>query len=138
MEAVKAFELFGERIEILVSTEMSDGSMVVGRQISPPGGGPAPHIHDREDEFFTVMEGEFDVLCGQSLHKLKRGESFFVPRGTLHTFKNSGTEMATMLVAVTPGGIDHYLEELSKYSMPEDLAQVQETSLRYGTQIVIY
>jgi Cupin domain len=29
---------------------------------SPPGGGPGPHYHDREDEWFYIVQGR--VSCG--------------------------------------------------------------------------
>ena len=30
--------------------------------ISPPGGGPGPHYHEREDEWFYIVEGRVSFL----------------------------------------------------------------------------
>lgn len=37
-----------------------------------------------------------------------------------------------MVIFVSPGGIDEYLEEISKLSMPQDGAQLIAISNRYG------
>jgi mannose-6-phosphate isomerase-like protein (cupin superfamily) len=91
MKKQRVFQVFGETVEILVTAEMSEGSLSVGIQVTPPGGGPAPHIHHRENEFFTVIEGEVEVLCGEQWHHLRVGESHYVPKETIHTFRNCGT-----------------------------------------------
>jgi mannose-6-phosphate isomerase-like protein (cupin superfamily) len=137
MKKQKVFQVFGETVEILVTAEMSEGSVSVGVQVSPPGGGPAPHIHDRENEFFTVIEGEFDVLSGEEWHHLRAGESHYVPKGTIHAFRNCGANPGRMLVAVAPGGIEAYLEKLSAYSLPEDIDAVKAVSEEYGTHLLI-
>ena len=30
----------------------------------PPGGGPAPHVHERTDETFYLVHGELEFLSG--------------------------------------------------------------------------
>jgi len=47
------------------------------------------HVHDDTDEFFLVLDGQFDVSLrasagGAHTVSLRRGEMFVVPRGTWH------------------------------------------------------
>jgi mannose-6-phosphate isomerase-like protein (cupin superfamily) len=136
MHSQKTFEVFGEKVEIFVTGEMSSGTMVVGVQTSPPGGGPGPHIHAFEDEFFTVIEGEFEMFDGKKWHSLKSGESYFSRRGETHSFRNSGITVGRMQVVVSPAGLDKYLEELGKLSAPENAEEIQELSAKYGLRLI--
>ena len=59
-------------------------------QTSPPGGGPPPHRHSKEDEYFSVLEGRFELLIeGESKFDVKRRDRF-APRNHWHTFRNVG------------------------------------------------
>ena len=62
MESRKTFLVFGEKVEVLVSGEVTNGDSAMMIQTSPPGGGPPPHRHLKEDEFFCVLEGRFEML----------------------------------------------------------------------------
>jgi quercetin dioxygenase-like cupin family protein len=128
----KKFEVFGEPVEILVSSKETNGSFCVLTQMSPPGGGPPPHIHQHEDELFTVLEGEFEIFDGKDWHPLHAGESAYKLRGSCHTFRNSGSTPAKMHVVVMPGGLDVYLEKLSTLSMPPAIDDVIAVSNPYG------
>jgi len=64
------------------------------------------HKHDRDDEFFFVLEGHFIIdLEGRSVD-LKRFEGFVVPHGVLH--RTRAPERAVVLMAetsaITPTG----------------------------------
>lgn len=58
----------GERIWIVGDTmtfkatgESTGGSHVLLENVTAPGGGPPPHIHTREDEFWYVLDGTFEI-----------------------------------------------------------------------------
>jgi mannose-6-phosphate isomerase-like protein (cupin superfamily) len=52
-----------------------------------PQNGPPPHIHQREDESFWVLDGEFSVLLGERTLTAGQGAFVHIPKGTLHTYK---------------------------------------------------
>ena len=56
----------------------------------PPGGGPAPHVHERTDETFYVVNGELEFLDGDKTFTASDGDVVFLPRGTVHRFRNPG------------------------------------------------
>jgi len=51
-------------------------------------GGPALHIHHKDDEIFYVVSGEFLIQIDKEISLIKKGDTVFVPRGTAHTFAN--------------------------------------------------
>ena len=132
MAVVRSFAVFGEPVDVLVSGEMTGGLSAMMVQISPPGGGPPPHVHLNEDETFYVLEGEFELLKNGEWVKCAAGESCFAERGSMHTFRNSGKTDGKILVFATPAGLDRYLEEISVLTMPQDVAKLIEISDRYG------
>jgi hypothetical protein len=77
----------------------------------PPGGGPPPHIHTREDETFYLLEGQIEFLLGEETIVAGAGDFVNVPRGTVHRFRNTGTETARMVLTFTPAGIERWFEE---------------------------
>ena len=75
-----------------------------------PGGGPPLHVHETEEEYFFVTEGEFTFSIDGKITKAKAGESAFVPRGKVHCFKNCTNQDARMLALFTPGNIEGYFD----------------------------
>jgi mannose-6-phosphate isomerase-like protein (cupin superfamily) len=51
-------------------------------------GGPALHIHHKDDEIFYVISGEFLIQLDDEISLIKKGDTVFIPRGTKHTFAN--------------------------------------------------
>ena len=51
-------------------------------------GGPALHIHHKDDEIFYVISGEFLIQLGDEISLIKKGDTVFIPRGTKLTFAN--------------------------------------------------
>jgi mannose-6-phosphate isomerase-like protein (cupin superfamily) len=53
------------------------------------------HVHDDTDEFFLVLDGQFDIAIrdadgGESTVVLRTGDTFVVPRGTHHKPSSPG------------------------------------------------
>jgi quercetin dioxygenase-like cupin family protein len=132
LNSVKTFKVFGEPVEILVPGEMTGGRSATLTQVSPPGGGPPPHVHTNEDETFFVLEGEYEFLENGQWLKGQPDRAIQAMRGSVHTFRNVGTTTGKMLIFVAPSGMERYLEEISPLSMPEDLSQLLAISERYG------
>jgi quercetin dioxygenase-like cupin family protein len=132
MTAIKSFPVLGDHVDMLVTQDMTGGASATLIETSPPGGGPPPHKHENEDETFFVVEGEYEFLVDGQWIKASAGDSFYRARGTVHTFRNCGTTTGKILIFVTPGGFQSYLEEISPLSVPADMARLIEISGRYG------
>ncbi len=137
VECKKSFLVFGEKVDLLVTGKMTNGASAVMVQTSPPGGGPPPHSHTNEDEFFQVLEGEFEFLSDDKWKPVARGELTFAPRGNRHAFRNCGTKDGKMMFLVAPAGLDEYLEAISLLVLPADEATLQELSKQFGIQFFV-
>ena len=97
--------------EILATREQTGGALGLFRQTIAPKSGPPAHIHRGADEFFYVVSGEFKFKLGDRIVSAPARSIVFVPRGTVHTFQNVGTEPGVLLVGVTPGGFEKMFAE---------------------------
>src|SRR2546423_7935948 len=48
----------GDVYRFLATGEDTNGRYALWEALVPPGGGPPPHVHSREEEGFYVLEGE--------------------------------------------------------------------------------
>ena len=67
-----------------------DASRIVRMQtvVIPPGAGNQFHRHPG-DQWWAVQEGEVTyTIKGEPPHTLKVGESYYIPRGTVHRNQN--------------------------------------------------
>jgi quercetin dioxygenase-like cupin family protein len=134
MPPLKTFSVFGERVDILVDSLTTKGVSATVVQHVPPGGGPPPHSHSNEEETFTVLDGDFELLRNGEWIPLATGEAFYSPRETIHTFRNIGTTPGRIMIFITPGGFENYLEEISPYSPAADMPAILEISEKYGIE----
>jgi quercetin dioxygenase-like cupin family protein len=107
----RAFWGPGDHYTFLVTGAESGGAYFAMEALVPPGGGPPPHIHTREEETFYVLEGNVEFLLGEQAVAAGPGDFVNVPRGTVHRFQNTGTETARIILTFTPAGIEHWFEE---------------------------
>ena len=102
----------GDLYSMLVTGKESNNVFFQFEAFVPEGGGPPPHIHSREDETFYVISGNLEVLLGDKTYLAKAGDFVYIPRGTVHRFKNIGKEMAVQLVTFSPAGVEKFFEEV--------------------------
>jgi len=94
----------GDRVRFLVTGAESGGACFIIEVTTPPGGGPPPHIHHQEEESFYLLQGTLTIQADGRTFRAVAGDFIHVPRGTIHSFRNDGTEDAKMIVTVSPSG----------------------------------
>jgi quercetin dioxygenase-like cupin family protein len=124
--------LDGLSIEIVVSSRASNYTCCVFIETTPPGGGPPPHKHDREEEIFTVLEGEYEFFADGAWTPMEISRSILSLRGTYHAFRNVGQTPARMMLMTNNGGIDDYFRAISSLKLPDDIDRLTEISKHYG------
>ncbi len=102
----------GDIYRFLATGEDTDGRYAVMEAIVPPGGGPPPHIHSREEEGFFVLEGEITFQLGEERFVAGAGTFANMPVGSLHSFKNESGKPAKMLISVAPAGLEKMFLEV--------------------------
>lgn len=105
--------VLGEKITCKVASKDSGGRYSVIEEVSPPGGGPPPHLHHETDEIFYVLEGEYEITCGEQTFVAKPGALAALPRGKPHSVRNIGTRPGRVLVIITPGQFEHFFREIN-------------------------
>src|SRR5918992_2158022 len=103
--------IVGDTMTLKATGATTGGKLVLLENLTAPGGGPPPHVHTREDEFFFVLEGTFEIRVGAELHVLGPGGYAYVPRGTVHNFRNVSETASRILVGFTPAGIEGFFRE---------------------------
>jgi len=117
------------------AAQSGDEITVIENLKIPAGAGPGLHIHEKENELYYVLDGEFEFVCGDDRVCGGPGTFVFAPRGLPHRFKNIGSAPGRMLVSFTPGGIEGFFTELSAQTAlnPQILGEIAG---RYGITLV--
>src|SRR5215213_5569635 len=100
----RSVSVVGDVYRFLATGEDTNGKYALWEAIVPPGGGPPPHVHSREEEGFYVLEGEITFLIGDQHLVASAGTFANMPVGTPHSFKNETDRLARMLISVAPAG----------------------------------
>jgi len=88
------------------------GEFALVELVALPEAEPPPHIHHSMDETYCLLEGELDVLDGDRTFTAKAGSVFYIPKGTLHAWRNATTEPARALLLIIPAGFEGVIEEV--------------------------
>ncbi|MES2570720.1 MAG: cupin domain-containing protein [Verrucomicrobiota bacterium] len=142
----KIYSAVGDRYRLLASGEQTSGAYTLFEAFVPPGGGPPPHLHTREEESFYVLEGSMTFQVETRTLTAGPGTFVQVPRGTLHAFKNNGTLPVRMLIQCAPAGFERFLAEFATElpspesppmaPSPEEIAKLLDAAPRYGIEIM--
>jgi mannose-6-phosphate isomerase-like protein (cupin superfamily) len=102
----------GDVYRFLATGEETDGKYALFEAIVPPGGGPPPHVHSREEEGFFILEGEITFTIDGKRLVATAGIFANMPVGTPHSFRNESSRPAKMLISVAPAGLEKMFFEV--------------------------
>ena len=125
--------------KVLLSSVQTGGTHAVFEDIVQPGQGPGRHIHHTQDETFLFEEGAFDVEIDGVRHHMKPGDVGFVPKGSVHAFKNVGDTPGRLRYVFTPAGtFEEMVREL--YAVAgggqPDMDEMAQVALTHGQEFV--
>jgi mannose-6-phosphate isomerase-like protein (cupin superfamily) len=131
--------VFGDQFTVKLAGQQTQSAFTLLELITPPGGGPPPHYHVNDCELFMLQEGRVSYFVQDRWTELGPGGVVFVPRGSIHTFRNVGDVPARQLGLVTPSGAENAVArcaaEFAKPGGP-DMKRILEISAEYGTHFV--
>lgn len=104
--------LVGDTYTILLSGAQTGGAFTLLEALVPPDTGPPPHHHNAEDETFILLEGKVTFHVGDQVIDALPGSTVFVPRGTIHSFRNVDSGIAKMLFMYNPPGMEGMFTEI--------------------------
>jgi mannose-6-phosphate isomerase-like protein (cupin superfamily) len=141
----RTIAVVGDVYRFLATGEDTNGKYALWEAIVPPGGGPPPHVHSREEEGFYILEGEITLTIGDKRLVVSAGMLANMPVGTPHSFKNESSRSAKMLISVAPAGLEKMFFEFgvpvaegSTAALPptkEEIEKLQAVAPRYGIEI---
>src|SRR5258707_1946555 len=108
----RTIAVVGDVYRFLALGDETNGKYALWEAIVPPGGGPPPHVHSREEEGFYILEGEITFHIGEQRIVASAGMFANMPVGTPHSFKNESNRPAKMLISVAPAGLEKMFFEV--------------------------
>ena len=95
------------------------------------------HLHEKEDEIIFIQSGTGEATIGDARVTLAAGSTLFVPQGTWHGGRNTGTDILKWIAIYSPSGFEGYFREIGRpspdappRSLPPDERQARDE--RYG------
>jgi quercetin dioxygenase-like cupin family protein len=141
----RTIAVVGDVYRFLATGEDTNGKYAMWEAIVPPGGGPPPHVHSREEEGFYILEGEITLQVGDKRLMASAGMFANMPVGTPHSFKNEGGKPARMLISIAPAGLEEMFfevgvlvsQEATTAAPPtkEEIERLLAVAPRYGIEI---
>jgi len=68
-----------------VTRQESQCGLLIAELVHHTPGGLPRHVHSQHDEWFSVIEGNYQIAVGNQLFDLGPGDSVFGPREVPHT-----------------------------------------------------
>lgn len=130
---------FGNEILFKLSTEQSGGSLVVGLATVPAGNAVPPHVQEREDELFIIVDGAYRFWVDGTDADVGPGGLVYVPRGAPHKFQVLGERAGRHWVLSAPGGFDRFFMKCAEVFAapgPPDFARLAAINAEYGNRFV--
>lgn len=141
----RTIAVVGDVYRFLVTGADTNGKYALWEAIVPPGGGPPPHVHSREEEGFYVLEGEITFTIDGQRIVATAGMFANMPVGTPHSFKNESNLPAKMLISVAPAGLENMFFEFAvplpdgaTTALPpsqEEITKLLAIAPKYGIEI---
>ena len=133
---VTVIRFSGLELRFLQDRHGTDGRLdLFEMTVQPRARMPIAHYHEDWDETVYGLSGVTTWRIAGEDRLVGAGASCFIPRGTVHGFRNDGDEPARCLCVLTPGrlGPDYFQEMADLAAAPEpDPAAMRAVMLRYG------
>jgi quercetin dioxygenase-like cupin family protein len=124
-----------EGVETNGTVSMFESTVPAGAKV------PVPHYHKDYDETAYGLQGIITFILEGKTVNLGPGDSCFIPRGAVHSFKNLQDTEAKALAVITPGllGPDYFRElaVIINPGNPPDVEKVKAVMLKHGIVPVV-
>ena len=102
----RVIRAFGDELHVHLDGADTGGRFAMFTAITPPGGGPPPHIHANEDEWFHVLEGRAEFFLDGVWTEAGPGTTVYMPKNSFHTFRNIGDGPLKQIIHAAPAGFE--------------------------------
>ena len=116
-----------------IGGEDAGGALSIVEHTFDVGALVPPHIHNLEDEYSIVLDGEIGFRSNDQEVVLAAGGYIIKPRGEVHAMWNAGVTPARMIEVISPAGFEGFFREFCDItdSRQPDPGEVAELAARY-------
>ncbi len=134
----KKLNVLGIPMILRIDGRDTDGIVSVVESHDVPGGGPPMHIHNREDETFQILEGEYEWTVGGKRFAAQKGDTIFAPRGVPHTYRYLGVAPGRLMCTITPAGFEGFFEDIDALTpaQQQEIPRVLAIAAKYGMDVL--
>jgi quercetin 2,3-dioxygenase len=135
---------FGEVVKFLgvhpndlkISSKDTDGQLSMFDYVGLAKVGPMLHIHFKQDEVFTVIEGSYRFVVGTETHVLGPGQTIFLPRGIAHTWIQL-TDRGRMIYFLQPAGkMEEFFLHMNNLKAPPSKEEMDRIHAEHDMKVV--
>jgi quercetin dioxygenase-like cupin family protein len=139
----RALWALGERIALKATGAQTGGAFTLLEDLVAAGGEPPPHLHEREDEAYYLLEGYLRVTVGERTLDAGPGSFIYLPRAVPHSWKVVDGDTARFLALFAPSGIEGFFERLGRPAQAAtppppavpDIEAVVRVAAEYGIRL---
>lgn len=135
----RTYHVFGgDQITIKLTGKETEGAYTLLETVTPPGMGPPPHVHHREEETFCIVKGELEFTIRGKTIRPQPGDVLIAPKDVPHVFRNIGQTPAKLMIVCRPAGFEHFVEEFAQVPPdgPPDFPRMAAIAARHGIEFV--
>jgi quercetin 2,3-dioxygenase len=122
--------------DLKISGKDTDGQLSVFEYTGLAKIGPALHMHLKQDEIFTVLEGSYRFVVGKDTHILGAGQTIFLPRNIPHTWIQL-TDRGRMIYFLQPAGkMEEFFATMSQFTAPPSPAEIDRIHAEHDMKVV--
>ncbi len=114
----RRLRVLAERATVLLDGDDTAGRLTMVLIDSAPGGFAPAHVHAREAETFTVLEGRYRFVVDGRTIDAGPWTTVHAPIGVPHAYALVGDEPGRLLVVTTPSGLEEFFRELDALDLP--------------------
>ena len=110
------FNVLGAMMTYKATVEDTGAAYSLAVEVTPPHGGLPLHVHHREDEAMYILEGEYEIQCGDDVFQATAGTFVFLPRDVPNRYQNVGDAPGRFLYITSPGGFEKLFHKTKAWS----------------------
>jgi quercetin dioxygenase-like cupin family protein len=122
-------------------SEQTGETVAVFEEVVPAGAGTPLHRHLTSNEVIYIQDGMFKFKLGEQVATGRAGTWVFIPQGTVHGWKNIGSEAGKAFYIFSPAEGAKVFETLGDLQLPFtalDQATLDSVYQRYGYELVAF
>lgn len=122
--------------DVKISGKDTNGQLAVFEYIGLVKEGPVLHVHNDQDEIFTVVEGSYRFRVGEKEEILNQGDTIFLPRKIPHTWIQLSDKGKLIYMVQPAGKMEEFFLKMNELKAPPTEEEFQQITMAHGMKNV--